>query len=110
MMAAPGPRRLPRRLRRPRHDLRTTQQAPHARFRFRPETRSRVVKTGAANVPERERFSAEPTRAGVTHDGCPGAPTFAAPASPAAAWPSHDPPGATRSLLLSDPRQGLGSV
>src|SRR5439155_6340820 len=33
---------VPRRLRRRRHGVRTIHRTPHARFRFRPETRSRV--------------------------------------------------------------------
>src|SRR5438094_3368145 len=39
----------------------------------------RPAKTGAADLPERQRITREATRAGVTHDGCAGVQTLPPP-------------------------------
>src|SRR5439155_14889879 len=60
--------------------------------------RAAAGKAGAADFPEREHVTRRRRIITARASRLPRASTFAAPALPAAAWPSHDPPNATRSL------------
>src|SRR5882724_11456579 len=61
--------------------------------------RAAAGEAGAADVPEREHVTEGDVSA--TYADCPGSVLkFTAPASPAAARPPHDPPGAPHSLPI----------